>query len=204
MQFSSPRTSPRFFRAAAVAGLALTVGVAQAHTGHSTSGISEGLAHPLGADHLLAMVAVGIWSVSALPAGKAWWGPATFLLSLIISAALGAVGLQVPFLEQMIALSVVVFGAMLVLTRVQIPAAWGLGLVALAATLHGLAHGAEAPASGFAPYALGLVATTAALHFGGVVAGLGIRQYMVHKATWAMAGLGTLCSGGGLYLFSQL
>ena len=133
MQFSSPR----FIRAAAVVGLALTVGVAQAHTGHGTSGISEGLAHPLGADHLLAMVAVGIWSVSALPAGKAWLGPATFLLSLAISAALGAVGLQVPFLEQMVALSVVVCGAMLVLTRVRMPVAAGLGLVALAAALHG-------------------------------------------------------------------
>jgi urease accessory protein len=200
MQFSSPR----FLRAAAVAGLALTVGVAQAHTGHGTSGISEGLAHPLGADHLLAMVAVGIWSVSALPAGKAWWGPATFLLSLVISATLGAAGLHLPFLEQMIALSVVVFGAMLVLIRVHMSVAGGLGLVALAAALHGLAHGAEAPEAGFATYALGFVATTAALHFGGVVAGLGIRQYMARKATWAMAGLGTLCSGGGLYLFGQL
>lgn len=196
--------SHRIFRAATVAGLALTVGVAQAHTGHGTSGISEGLAHPLGADHLLAMVAVGIWSVSALPAGKTWWGPATFLLSLVISAALGATSLQLPFLEQMIALSVVVFGAMLVLTRVQMPLASGLGLVALAGALHGLAHGAEAPASGFALYAAGFVATTAALHFGGVVAGLGIRQFLARKATWAMAGLGTLCGGSGLYLFSQL
>jgi urease accessory protein len=196
--------APRFIRAAALAGLAFTVGVAQAHTGHGTSGISEGLAHPLGADHLLAMLAVGIWSVSALPAGKVWWGPTTFLLSLVISAALGAAGLQVPFLEQMIALSVVVFGAMLVLTRLTMPVSWGLGLVALAAALHGLAHGAETPASGFVAYALGFVATTAALHIGGVVAGLAMRQYMARNATWAMAGLGTLCSGSGIYLFSQL
>lgn len=199
MQFNSPR----FFRTAAVAGLALTVGLAQAHTGHGTSGISEGLAHPLGADHLLAMVAVGIWSVSALPAGKTWWGPATFLLSLVLSAGLGVAGLQVPLLEQMIALSVVMFGAMLVLTRVQMPVAWGLGLVALAAALHGLAHGAETPEAGFAAYAAGFVATTAALHFGGVVVGLGIRQFLACKASWAMAALGTLCSGCGIYLFSQ-
>ena len=116
----------------------------------------------------------------------------------------GAVGLQVPFLEQMVALSVVVCGAMLVLTRVRMPVAAGLGLVALAAALHGLAHGAEVPASGFGSYALGFVATTAALHLGGVVAGLGIRQYLARKATWAIAGLGALCSGGGVYLFSQL
>ena len=200
MQF----TSPRFLRAAAMAGLALTVGVAQAHTGHGTSGISEGLAHPLGADHLLAMVAVGIWSVSALPANKAWWGPATFMLSLIASAVLGAIGFSLPFLEQMISLSVVLFGAMLVLSRQKMPVTLGLGLVALAATLHGLAHGAETPETGFATYALGFLATTAALHFGGVAIGLGIRLYMARKATWAMTALGTLCSGAGLYLFSQL
>ena len=50
--------------------LALATGVAQAHTGHDTAGVMAGLAHPLGLDHLLVMLAVGIWSVSALPAGK--------------------------------------------------------------------------------------------------------------------------------------
>lgn len=191
-------------RGLSVATLGLFAGVAQAHTGHGTSGIAEGLAHPLGADHLLAMVAVGIWSVCALPANKAWWGPATFMLSLIISAALGAAGFSVPFLEQLISLSVVLFGAMLVLSRQKMPVALGLGLVALAASLHGLAHGAETPETGFAAYAAGFLATTAALHFGGVAIGLGVRKYLAQKSTWVMAGLGTMCSGAGLYLFSQL
>ena len=53
------------------AALATTALAAQAHTGHGTSSLMEGLAHPFGLDHLLAMVAVGVWSVSALPAGKA-------------------------------------------------------------------------------------------------------------------------------------
>ncbi|HEY8904480.1 MAG TPA: HupE/UreJ family protein [Rhodoferax sp.] len=191
-------------RGLGLAALGLIAGLAQAHTGHGTSGIAEGLAHPLGADHLLAMVAVGIWSVSALPAKKAWWGPATFMLSLIVSAALGAVGFSVPFLEQMISLSVVLFGAMLVLSRQNMPASLGLGLVALAASLHGLAHGAETPEAGFAAYAVGFLASTAALHFGGVAIGSGIRKALAEKSTWAMASLGTLCSGAGLYLFSQL
>lgn len=184
--------------------LGLFAGLAQAHTGHSTAGITEGLAHPFGADHLLAMVAVGIWSVSALPAHKAWWGPATFMLSLAISATLGATGFSVPYLEQMISLSVVLFGSMLVLSRQKMPVGLGLGLVALAASLHGLAHGVEAPETRFAVYAAGFLATTAVLHFGGVAVGLGIRKALADKATWVMAGLGTLCSGAGLYLFSQL
>ncbi len=187
-----------------VAALALTAGLAQAHTGHGTSGIVEGLAHPIGLDHLLAMVAVGIWSVSALPANKAWWGPATFMLSLIVSAALGAWGLTVPFLEHMISLSVVVFGAMLVLTRQKMPVAIGLGAVALAACLHGLAHGTESPEIGFATYAVGFMLTTATLHFGGVIVGLSIRRHLAGAATWLIGGVGALFGGAGLYLFSQL
>ena len=193
-----------FARPAALITLLLAAGAAQAHTGHGTSGLSDGLAHPMGPDHLLAMVAVGIWSVSALPAHKAWWGPATFLLSLSVSAALGNMGVSLPYLEQMISLSVVLFGVMLALTRIKLPTALGLGLVALAASLHGLAHGIETPATGFAAYAAGFMATTAALHFGGVTAGLGVRRYLAQKSTWAMAGLGTLFGGSGVYLFSQL
>jgi urease accessory protein len=191
-------------RSASVTTLLLAAGAAQAHTGHGTSGVLEGLAHPLGLDHLLAMVAVGVWSVSALPANKAWWGPLTFLLALVVSAALGAMGFTVPFLEQLISLSVVLFGAMLVFSRLQMPAGLGLGLVAVAASLHGLAHGAEAPESGFAAYAAGFLLTTAALHFGGVMAGLGIRRHLARQANWVISGLGALCGGSGIYLFSQM
>jgi urease accessory protein len=196
--------SPKIFRAGAVVALALAVGAAQAHTGHGTSGVAEGLAHPLGADHLLAMLAVGIWSVSALPANKTWWGPATFMLTLVASAALGAAGFSLPGLESLISLSVVLFGGMLLLSRAKLPTGLGLGLIALAASLHGLAHGAETPDTGFATYAAGFLATTATLHFGGVAMGLSLRKVLADKATWALTGLGASCSGAGLYLFSQV
>jgi urease accessory protein len=196
--------SPHLIRSAAIFGLLAAAGTAQAHTGHGTSGLAGGLAHPLGADHLLAMLAVGLWSVSALPAHKAWRGPAIFMLVMIASAAVGALGIRVPFLEPMISLSVVMFGAMLVLTRVHLPEGLGLGLVAIAASLHGLAHGAESPPAGFATYALGFLATTATLHFGGVAVGLGIRKHLAAKANWAMLGLGSLFSASGLYLFHQV
>jgi urease accessory protein len=191
-------------RAVGALALTLSASLAQAHTGHGTHSLLEGLTHPLGADHLLAMVAVGIWSVSALPAHRAWWGPAAFMLSLIVSACLGVSGVSIPFLEPAIALSVVAFGALLVLSRQNLPTAVGLGLVAGAAALHGLAHGAEAPASGFGGYAVGFLLTTAALHIGGVVAGLNIRRRLAERSAMALTTLGGAFGAAGLYLFSQI
>ncbi len=187
--------------------LTLASGMAQAHTGHGVSTVMEGLAHPLGLDHLLAMVAVGVWSVRALPANKTWQGPATFLLALLLSAVLGATGVAVPYLEHAIALSVVLFGAMLVFANSRMPVATGLGLVALAASLHGLAHGAELPASGlagFSAYATGFVLTTTLLHGGGVLFGLSIQRFMAHRAKVATAATGLLLGGAGVYLLQQL
>ncbi len=179
-------------------------GASQAHTGHGTSGLWEGLAHPGGLDHLLAMMAVGLWSVVALPASKAWWGPVTFMLSLVASAALGVVGMAVPFLEHTIALSVVLFGVMLVGVQYTMPMSLGLCVIALAAFFHGIAHRAESPEAGFASYAAGFLLTTASLHFGGVLVGLGIRAFVPGKAKVVLAGLGALCSGAGIYLFNQI
>lgn len=189
---------------AALTVLLATAGAAQAHTGHGTSSLLEGLAHPLGADHLLAMLAVGLWSVTALPAGKVWQGPATFMLALVASATLGMQGVTLPFLEQAIALSVVLFGALLVMGRLHMPMPVGLGLVAAAASLHGLAHGAEAPATGFATYAVGFLLTTAVLHATGVAAGLGIRRTLARQATWVLAAAGSLLGGAGLVLAASL
>ncbi len=92
---------------------------------------------PFGADHLLAMLAVCVWSVSALPANKAWQGPATFLLALMISAYAGHARRPVPYLEHGVSLSVVLLGGMLLLAhRSALPPVIGLGLTA-AASLQG-------------------------------------------------------------------
>ena len=191
-------------RLAAAAALLVLAGTASAHTGHGTNSFAMGLAHPLGADHLLAMLAVGLWSVFALPARRVWLGPATFMAVLMASAALGAAGLTVPFIEQAIAASVVVFGLMLVATLRGLPAGTGLALVAVAASLHGLAHGAEAPGTAsFASYAAGFLLTTAALHFGGVFAGLSLRRGFAEQVPRMLAGVGLAFSGAGVYLLSQ-
>jgi len=186
-----------------IAACVLSTG-ASAHTGHGTHSLMEGLAHPFGADHLLAMLAVGIWSVSALPARQAWQGPATFLLALVVSAALGASGLTVPYLEHAIALSVTLFGAMLVLASTPMPKSLGLTLIAVAASLHGLAHGAETPETGFAGYAVGFLLTTAVLHLGGVGIGLGIRRWLAERSATVLGTLGGMLSVAGLVLFSQV
>ncbi len=175
-----------------------------AHTGHETHSLMEGLAHPLGPDHLLAMMAVGVWSVYALPARKVWQGPTIFMVTLVTSAVLGASGVTVPFLEHAIALSVTLFGAMLVLAAKPMPQAFGLGLIAVAASLHGLAHGAETPKTGFAGYAAGFLLTTALLHLGGVGIGLNIRRWLAERSFSLLTSLGTFLGFTGIYLFSQV
>ena len=184
--------------------LGLVASSAQAHTGHGASGFFEGLSHPFGLDHLLAMVAVGMWSVSALPAKKMMWGPCTFLASLVVGATLGAAGLTVPYLENLTSLSVMVFGGMLVMAQLPIAPQKGLAVIAFGAALHGLTHGAESPETGFATYALGFFLTTAFLHLVGVFAAKGIRRWLPSASGGINATLGVLFSSTGLYLFSQL
>lgn len=191
-------------RAIALLGLGLAGGAAQAHTGHGTAGLVEGLAHPLGADHWLAMLAVGLWSVKAWPTNQVWRGPATFVLTLLGCGVLGTLGWQPAFLEHMISLSVVLFGAMLVWGSRSLPAGLAMGLIAVAGGLHGWAHGAETPASGFATYALGFVVTTVVLHACGAMAGLGIRRALAHRADWVTPTLGAVMGGAGVYLLGQL
>lgn len=191
------------FAKSAVAGLLVLAGSAHAHTGHDTSSLMAGLVHPLGLDHMLAMLAVGLWSVRVLPAQRAWQGPALFMLTLVAGAALGLLGFQFAMLEQLIALSVVLFGAMLMMSARRLPIALGLGAVALSALAHGMAHGAEAPAGGFAGYALGFLGTTAVLHFGGMAVGLGVRTLVARNAGMVMASLGSIVGLTGVYLLSQ-
>lgn len=207
MQVTHIRWMRRAAAACAFAGLATA---AQAHTGHGTSSLMEGLVHPFGLDHLLAMVAVGVWSVSALPARQAWQGPAVFLLALIVSATAGMMGLTLPYLEQGVSLSVVLFGVMLILagrssaSTSALPPALGLGLIALASSLHGLAHGAETPETGFAGYAVGFLLTTAVLHLSGVGVGAAIQRGLNERRGLVLTGLGTLLGGAGVYLVGSL
>jgi urease accessory protein len=182
-----------------LAALLAAASAASAHTGHDTHSLAEGLAHPFGMDHLLAMLAVGVWSATALQGAQRWAGPATFLAAMTAGAAAGALGLALPITEMGIAASVAVLGVMLLAGR-QMPVPAGLALIALAASLHGLAHGAEMPVGGsFAAYAAGFGFTTAALH----VAGLGLGAVLASAQAWVWRSAALATTAAGLLLMAR-
>ena len=109
-----------------------------------------------------------------------------------------------PYLEHAISLSVVLFGLMLIVATRPLPPALGLGLIAAASSLHGLAHGSETPSSGFAGYAIGFLLTTAALHLSGVGVGLALQRLLAERRGIALGALGASLGGAGLFLFAQL
>jgi urease accessory protein len=143
-----------------------------AHTGEGMAGgFLSGLTHPIfGWDHVVAMVAVGLWG-AVLGSPAIWILPITFPLVMAFGAALGVAGIPVPFIETGIALSGVVLG-LLVALMVRTPIAIAAVLVAIFAIFHGYAHGTELPeaANPFA-YAIGFVIATGALHLIGIVFG---------------------------------
>jgi urease accessory protein len=184
--------------------LALTAtGFAQAHTGHGTESLMEGLTHPLGLDHLLAMVAVGLWSVKQLTLRDAWQGPVTFMAALFFSATLGQMVFASTWMETVIALSVVLFGVMLIGQK-TLGKFSGLALIAVAASLHGLAHGAETPETGFMTYAIGFMFTTAFLHASGLGLGLVIQRFADKHRGLAYGSIGSAMTGAGIYFISQI
>lgn len=163
--FSNKSSVAKMLLAAAL----LVPTTAMAHSGHSheMSGFMSGLAHPVGGlDHLLAMVAVGIWA--AFMGGKAQWGvPAAFVVTMLLGGLLAVSGVAVPFVEGGIVLSVIAMGALLAFAVKFHPAVCA-ALVAGFALFHGAAHGTEMPleASGLA-YGAGFALATAVLHGAG-------------------------------------
>lgn len=163
----------RHLRPALAVILAFAANGAAAHTGgHTVSGFVSGFTHPFaGLDHLLAMLAVGLWA--AQQGGRALWGiPTAFVLAMAAGGALAEWGGVLPRIETGIAASVFVLG-LAVATGRHVPLVPGVALVAGFALCHGYAHGLEMPqAAAPAAYALGFVAATAALHAVGIAGAL--------------------------------
>lgn len=143
-----------------------------AHTGAGVAGgFAAGAMHPIsGLDHLLAMIAVGIWG-AILRAPLIWALPVAFPLIMVVGGILGIAGIPLPGVEIGIALSVITLG-------VAIAAAWrapryvALGIISVFAIFHGHAHGTELPtAAAPAAYAAGFVISTGLLHLSGVAIG---------------------------------
>jgi len=155
----------------ALAALIATASPALAHTGHgTTSGLLAGLAHPVfGLDHLLAMLAVGLWSGFVLPR-RFWMGAAVFMAAMAAGAGLSWAGIALPLVETGIVASVVIFGALtLAARRGQARRITAASLAAIGgfAMFHGHAHATEA-AGAVLPYLAGFLIATGALHLAGI------------------------------------
>ena len=157
---------------------ALILPVAEAHTiGVYNAGLAAGLTHPfLGLDHLLAMIAVGIWA-GQLGGKSVWLVPVTFVSVMSAAAALGSFGITLPMVEPAIACSVLVLG-LLIAGSVRLPTVASAGIVGLFAVFHGYAHGLELPqAASPILYGIGFVLATSILHGLGIAFAQSSRQY---------------------------
>jgi urease accessory protein len=150
--------------------------LAEAHTTSGTvGGFISGFKHPLtGLDHIVAMVAVGLWG--AFLGGQAMWMlPVVFPVVMAFGGALGVLGVPLPAVEVGIAISGVALGLMVALAAR--PPIWVAAvIVGFFAIFHGHAHGTELPASANAiTFSVGFVIATGLLHLSGIALGLLVR-----------------------------
>lgn len=176
----------------------LAASPALAHTGHGdANGFVHGLAHPVfGPDHLLAMLAVGLWSGFVLPK-RFWAGAAAFMAAMAVGAGLSWTGIGYPMVETVIVASVLAFGLLMVVSRRDQPGlvtALSLAAIAVFASAHGHAHASEAAGNVFA-YLAGFLVSTAGLH----LAGIAIARAVASRPLVQQA-LGAGIAASGLYL----
>ena len=164
------------FRLAFLCLLLLLPMTASAHTETGTiGGFVSGFLHPLtGLDHIVAMVAVGLWG-AYLGAPAMWLLPVVFPVVMALGGGLGVLGVPLPAVEKCIALSGVMLG--LAVAFAARPPLWlSAGIVGFFAIFHGHAHGTELPESANATtYAVGFVIATGLLHLSGIALGLLVR-----------------------------
>ncbi len=168
---------------------------AAAHTGlESLSGFASGLMHPFaGLDHLLAMIAIGMWA--AQQRGRAVYViPVAFVTTMALGGAIALAGATFGATETAIVGTVLITGA-LVAAAFQPPLWLAVPLVATFAIVHGLAHGAEVPDASDAPgYVAGLLLATAALH--------GIGLALAVARPWPVRALGAAQIAAGILIFT--
>lgn len=178
-------------------GVALVPSAAWAHVegGALVGGFASGFAHPLGGlDHVVAMVAVGLWG-AFLGAPAIWLLPVVFPLVMAVGGVLGIVGVPIPSVEVGIALSAVILGLM-VAVGVRAPIWLAAVIVGAFAIFHGYAHGAELPSgANVLGYSAGFVLATGMLHLAGIALGLLTRW---KAGEWIVRGAGAAISAAGL------
>ncbi len=173
-------------------------GIALAHTGIGQStGFMHGFGHPIGgADHVLAMVAVGLWAAQI--GGRALWVvPCTFVGVMVLGGVLGVTGVPVPCVDAGILVSILILGV-LIAGAFKLHLVYSGIIVGMFAIFHGHAHGAEMPNSiSAASYVVGFALATAMLHLAGI--GLGMLMQKTNLQTVRRVAGGSIALSG-IYL----
>jgi len=186
-------------RTVAALTLLLAAGSAMAHSGHG-GGFAAGIGHPFsGLDHLLAMVAVGLYA-GRQPGALRWALPAGFVGAMLLGAVLGTHGVALSFVESGVAASVLVLGLMIAFL-VRLPAGVALSLIGAMALFHGQAHQAEMGDGSLVSYAAGFVIATAALHLAGVLLARWMPETAPAQGVKRL--LGATIAGTGLVLLGS-
>lgn len=151
-----------------------------------------GFSHPLfGLDHILAMVAVGLWA--AMQGGRAiWLVPAAFVGTMAVGFAAAIAGVPLPFVEPVILASVIFIGIGVALA-LPIPTWAVAAMVGFFAFFHGHAHGGELGEAGAWQFAIGFIIATAVLHAAGIGLGLALARFggkMLARVAGAATALG--------------
>ena len=195
--------SPRCSRFTAPLSLPLLVLLSPLALGHTEVGVVggfiSGFLHPIyGPDHVVAMVAVGLWG-AFLGSPAIWLLPVVFPLVMAFGGALGVLGVPLPGVEIGIAASAIVLGLM-VLLAVRPPLWVAAVLVGAFGLFHGHAHGTELPdASNPLTYAIGFVLATGLMHLAGIAFGLLAGS---PAGRLAVRSAGGLISAAGLYFLA--
>lgn len=181
--------------------LAPALAAAHAEPG-AASGFAAGIAHPIsGADHVLAMVSVGLWGAQ-LGAPAVWMLPVAFPMVMAFGGMLGLLGVPLPGVEIGIAVSAIALGIAVLAEARPAPAVAAL-VVAFFAIFHGYAHGAELPPGGNGLlYSVGFVVATGALHATGIAIGL-IHRWTAGRVALRAAG-GFVAVAGLVFLYRAL
>lgn len=185
-------------RLLALGGFLAIAQPAFAHEENSVGGgFMAGLTHPIfGVDHLLAMVAVGIWG-AILGRPLIFILPVVFPAVMTVGAILGMADIAFPYVEAGIALSVLLLGV-LIATATALPVWLASAIVGAFAIFHGFAHGQELPlASDPISYSAGFVLATGGLHLAGI--GIGWLSSRAGKASAIPRGAGWLIAAAGAY-----
>lgn len=156
-----------------------------------------GASHPwFGTDHILAMVAVGLWA-AILGGGAVWKLPTAFVGAMVVGFFLALGGLPLPFVEPMILASVIILG-LVVATAAKMPVNVCIGLCAMFGVFHGHAHGGELGSAGAAAFGIGFALSTALLHAVGV--GIAVTLSRQFKSVRGTQVLGALTALAGTWL----